>query len=54
MKAYFPKLDLGKVDFNTAARLPGNWFTCADKVSAMTLDIKFTLRVRTFRRAEQH
>jgi hypothetical protein len=40
MKTYFPKLDLGDVEFNINANLPANWFESPDKTEAMTFGDK--------------
>ncbi|MEW8348508.1 MAG: DUF4157 domain-containing protein, partial [Candidatus Thiodiazotropha taylori] len=36
LKKLFPNLDLNKVRFKIHSSLPGNWYTSADNVDAMT------------------
>ncbi len=36
MRRFFPKLDLDQVSFQNNCELPGNWFTPAKNVAAMT------------------
>lgn len=36
LQPLFPELDLDKVEYKMCCSLPGNWFTSADEVEAMT------------------